>query len=494
MGMRDSVSRSGGAAAVAGIAGGLFPPAARGQAGTGAWREMLRHRSRPELLAAGVVLVLVLGFVFPLAYQDPPLRAVVETITTLFVVAAAALVCEQFLSTHQMRKLVLLGALVLLALTEFCANALPPALNVHSTADFTAGFPFGQLLVACAFIAAARTPSDRVLVGARRPVLVVVLIAIGCFALAELTGLLLRPELFAGPSSDNGLHRALQNPLGLALLLSTAGCYFWAAAAFGRRTWLERSRVLSYLAEGAFLLGVARLYSLALPWVGAGEVSMREALRLLAAGFIFSAALRNDHDLRRAAARAATFAERRRVARDLHDGLAQDLAFIAAHGTKVIEQLGEEHPLSRAVRHALAVSRSTITDLSENKSTSPRETLEAIGSELGDRFGAQVVVDVAPALALTPDSRDQVARITREAIANAARHGDASHILVSLQPLGVASVLRIVDDGCGIGDDSERAREGFGIRSMRERAAALGGTFSVRPAGAKGTNLEVIFR
>jgi signal transduction histidine kinase len=454
---------------------------------------MLKRRSWAELVTAGAVIVLALGFIHPMAMTNPPLRAVAETITAVFVVAAAGLVCEQYFTTHQLRKLLLLAALVLLALTEFCANALPPALNIRSDTVFIAAFPVAQLLVAGLLVAAARTPSDRVLVGLRRPMLTVALVVIGCFAFAELVGLLLRPALFGGRSSDEAIDQALNHPLALLVLLSTAACYFWAAAEFARRTWPERSRFLLHFAEGAVLLGVARLYYLALPWVGPGEISLREALRLLAAAFIFSAALRHDHELRAATARAATFAERRRVARDLHDGLAQDLAFIAVHGAKVVEQLGEGHPLSRAVRHALAVSRTTITDLSENKSTSPRETLEAIAHELGERFGAQVVVDVAPALALTPDSRDQVARIAREAIANAARHGHASHIVVSLQPLGVAAVLRVVDDGCGINAGAETAVEGFGIRTMRERAAALGGTFSVRPAGATGTNLEVIF-
>jgi signal transduction histidine kinase len=464
-----------------------------GQERAGALKPMMARRSRRELGAVAVALVLVLAVVHPVSYSAPTLRAVMETVMALFAVAAAAMVREQFLITRQLGKLLLLAALVMLAMTEFSANALPPALDVNSRIGFIAAFPLGQLMAAVLLLAAARTPSDRVLMGLRRPVLTVVLLTIGAFGFAELVGLLLRAELLPALSPTAGIHELLQRPLVPAVILTSAGFYGWAAADFGRGALHERSVISARLAQAALLLGAARLYHLTMPWVGPGEITVREILGLLAFGFIFSAVLRGDHELRAGATRAATFAERRRVARDLHDGLAQDLALIAAHGTKVVKELGEEHPLSRAVRHALAVSRDTIIELSETKSTSPRESLEAIAHELGERFGTQIVVDVAPALALTPDTREQVSRIAREAIANAARHGAAKHILVSLKPLGVASVLRIVDDGRGIGAPSVQAPEGFGISSMRERAAALGGTFTVRPAGAKGTNLEVVF-
>lgn len=454
---------------------------------------LLASRYWGELLTVAVALALVFGFVHPIAYSAPTLRAVVETVMALFALAAAALVRDQFLISHRVRKLLQLAALLMLALTEFSANALPPALHVHSGSGFTAAYPLGQLMAAGLLLAAARTSSDKVITGVRRPVLMVVLLTIGAYVFAELVGLLLQTHLLTGSSSQPGLKWALEHPLGLAVAVCTAACYLWAAVEFSRRASDERGLVLSLFAGAALLLGAARLYYLTLPWVGPDQVSIREVLRLLAFGFIFAAALRRDRELRDEATRAATFAERRRVARDLHDGLAQDLAFIASHGAKVVEQLGEEHPLSRAVRHALAVSRDTIVELSEKRSTSPRETLEAIAHELGERFETRIVVDVAPALALTFDTRDQVARITREAIANAARHGGAKHILVSLKPLGLASVLRVVDDGCGIGRPGDQSAEGFGIRSMRERADALGGTFSVRPAGTKGTNLEVIF-
>lgn len=490
---RENMSGANGAAAPNGVGSVVVQSTGFGTRRAAAWKAMLSRRSWSEAAVVAVALAIVVGYVHPLSYTAPTLRAVMETIMALFALGAAAMVREQFLVTHQLRKLLLLAALVMLAMTEFSANALPPALHVHSRIGFMAAFPLGQLIAAGLLLAAARTPSDRVLLGVRRPVLVAVLLTIGAYVLAELVGLLLQPQLLPELSPAAGITQALQHPLLPAAIVISGGLYLGAAAEFARGARQEQSVVLARFGLAALLLGAARLYHLSVPWVGPDQVTIREVLRLLAFGFIFNAALRGDHELRADATRAATFAERRRVARDLHDGLAQDLALIASHAKKVVDELGEEHPMSLAVRHALAVSRDTIIDLSETKSTSPRESLEAIAHELGERFGTRIVIDVAPVLALTADTRNQVTRIAREAIANAARHGGATHILVSLKPLGVASVLRVVDDGCGIEVSAQGASEGFGIRSMRERASALGGTFTVRRAGTRGTNLEVIF-
>ncbi|MBV8431271.1 MAG: hypothetical protein JO244_08925 [Solirubrobacterales bacterium] len=277
------------------------------------------------------------------------------------------------------------------------------------------------------------------------------------------------------------------------VLIAAAGLYAWASAEFAQRGLVEQSRVLSLLGKGVLLLCAARVYFLALPWSSSVEISLREALRLLAFGLIFTAVLRRDLEIRAGAARAAAAAERRRVAQDLHDGLAQDLAFIAAHWSTLGGDVDQEHPVMRAARHALAVSRDTISELSDTRSASARETLDGIAHELGDRFGIRVITDVAPDAALASDARDQVGRITREAIANAARHGHARHVLVTLKRNGAGKVLRVVDDGRGICERFSADDEGFGIRSMRDRAAGLGGTLNVRRKARSGTELEVHF-
>jgi signal transduction histidine kinase len=183
----------------------------------------------------------------------------------------------------------------------------------------------------------------------------------------------------------------------------------------------------------------------------------------------------------------------RRVAQDLHDGLAQDLAFIAAHGARMASELGDEHPLTVAAKRALAVSRGTISDLSDMGSTTTDEALEAIAHELRNRFEIAISVYAHPDAYLEPGAREEVTRIVREAIANAARHGGADSVTVSLRPTAEGLSLLVRDDGCGITSRAAGdAPEGFGLRSTRERAAALGGYMIVQPRRSDGTDLEVV--
>jgi signal transduction histidine kinase len=89
--------------------------------------------------------------------------------------------------------------------------------------------------------------------------------------------------------------------------------------------------------------------------------------------------------------------------------------------------------------------------------------------------------------------REHLSRIAREAIANAARHGQARNVLVSLRRADGGVALRVVDDGCGIPVSGDGATpEGFGLRSMRERAGAIGGHLTVRQIPQGGTELEVV--
>jgi signal transduction histidine kinase len=181
------------------------------------------------------------------------------------------------------------------------------------------------------------------------------------------------------------------------------------------------------------------------------------------------------------------------VARDLHDGIAQDLAFIAAHGPRFVDELGDDHPVVVAARRALEISRSTISELSDPRGATAHESLEAVARELSDRFGISIAVNAQLKRDLEPHEREQVTRIAREAITNAARHGDARNVIVSLRQAETGVALRVVDDGRGIlGADLVLSPEGFGLRSMRERAAALGGQLNVRQPRLGGTELEVV--
>jgi signal transduction histidine kinase len=214
---------------------------------------------------------------------------------------------------------------------------------------------------------------------------------------------------------------------------------------------------------------------------------------------LLTIAVRRYADMRTGAAHAALVAERERIARDLHDGLAQDLAFIAAHGERLAAQFGAEHPLVIAARRALAVSRGTIVDLSASTAPTTAGALLSVADELERRFQVKVDVDVAGAadggaVELDPVDREAVVRIAREAMVNAIKHGEASRISVELGSLQSARLLRVTDDGCGIGRPVARSCDGSGVGlpTMRARAESLGGRLVARPGPAGGTQVEVL--
>ena len=92
-------------------------------------------------------------------------------------------------------------------------------------------------------------------------------------------------------------------------------------------------------------------------------------------------------------------------------------------------------------------------------------------------------------VALALERREALRRIVREATTNAARHGAATRVTISLESVDSRLRLRICDDGCGF--DASRDYPGFGLISMRERAASLGGTFQLSSKPGAGTTVVV---
>jgi signal transduction histidine kinase len=92
------------------------------------------------------------------------------------------------------------------------------------------------------------------------------------------------------------------------------------------------------------------------------------------------------------------------------------------------------------------------------------------------------------------DVAEQLLRIVREGLTNAAVHADAHYVTVTLREAGSGGHrLVIADDGRGF-DPSNVDPTRFGLVSMRERAASFGGSFSVDSSPTGGTRLEVAFR
>jgi signal transduction histidine kinase len=348
----------------------------------------------------------------------------------------------------------------------------------------------GTLFMAGALVAGVSIGQERMVAPGRRSMLVTIAASLTAAGVAELGGLLLRARLMSRAGVMDGFESATDHPVGLGLALLAAGLVLIAAVRTARRDRAKADGTIALLTAAMICFAGARLNYIVLPTPGVGWVTAREGLRVLAYGLFFAAALRQEAAIRRTIVKAAAAAERRRIARDLHDGLAQDLAFIAAHGDRIAREQGDDHPLAIAARRALAVSRGTIADLSAAEAPTATAAIRQIADELEVRFGVRISVE-GEDIELRRAARDDVARIVREAIVNAAK-AEARNIVVSFARGGDFYVLRVLDDGVGIGTGLS-ARPGFGVRAMRERATALGGGLTARPARDGGTELEVVF-
>jgi signal transduction histidine kinase len=118
--------------------------------------------------------------------------------------------------------------------------------------------------------------------------------------------------------------------------------------------------------------------------------------------------------------------------------------------------------------------------------------LHRTARELADRFKVNLEIDVDDSITADSDQRHALMRITREAVSNAVRHGDAHRVQVRLLREGEQRQLAISDDGKGFDVDRAFAHgSGYGLISMRDRARSLPGSFSLDAECGRGSLVTV---
>jgi two-component system sensor histidine kinase DesK len=188
-----------------------------------------------------------------------------------------------------------------------------------------------------------------------------------------------------------------------------------------------------------------------------------------------------------ARAELALVAERDRVARDVHDVLGHSLTALSIKAELAgrlidvdpVRARQELESIQETARQALAEVRSTVGGL---RAANLDAELAAAPRVLAD---AGIETRLLGTVADTdPRHRTLLAWVLRESVTNVVRHARASRVSIELTPTG----LVVADDGTGFEVDG--GREGNGLRGMRERVSAAGGT--VRLTGGHGTRVEVV--
>ena len=203
------------------------------------------------------------------------------------------------------------------------------------------------------------------------------------------------------------------------------------------------------------------------------------------------------------AERLAQSHERNRIARELHDTLAHTLSSVSVQ-LEAVKALFEVNPgesqklLSKTIentRNGLKETRRTLKDLR----SSQLESLGLVGAinnviqSSQQRTGIQIDASLGKDLdSLDDETSHSIFRIVQEAMENIIRHSNARHASLSLQNHKNEIRLSISDDGSGFSKKIIQDKESYGIRGMRERIEALGGTFTIESQPQKGTCIEVI--
>ena len=388
---------------------------------------------------------------------------------------------------QRLADVVLAPALGLLALTTLLFSAIPAIIGDSAGAFAIWGQTLGQVGgmgagAAAAWIPTRCTVRRRVTAAQTAGAVAVGLLVVALAALAA-------SRLLDTPVYRPSTLQSSWVPTEIILFVLIAVAF----AGFARRAERDGDLLMRGLAVAAPFGGGAVITYAIGPALGAGWVIADELFLLGAYAAILGGAWTESAAYWKRYVQLASAEERRRLARDLHDGLAQDLLYVAMQARALVER----HPETESLRgllyaseRALDESRGAIGSLTYPIDEPFGSVLGSCVREVATRAGAEASVRVDGEPEPSAAVREAVLRIAREATCNAARHGRASHVLVTLQ---AGDPLRLTVADNGIGFDAEAALRdghGFGLESMQERARTVGGTLSIWSGPGEGTEIS----
>jgi signal transduction histidine kinase len=445
------------------------------------WGEILLF----GLLGATLALFVTYPELRP-TYDLPQVRLVLDTMVALAAVLVAVLAGVRFSVDGRRLDWLLCAGFSLVAGSTFCFG-IAPVLGgqaLHRTEQWSWIWDrvLAGVLIAAAGFARRRT------VARRRELFELVVfvpaVLILTWMFADSFGDVL-PSLTASDRIQPPLLTATVGLRALASLVAVVG--------FGLRFRARGNDLDRWLALGATLSLFADLHYVFTPLVSNGFVSTGDFLRLLSYAVLLVGVWRA---IRFAEFGRAVAEERARVAREIHDGLAQYLFAVSTHATMLENGADPAKTLPQLKQAAAAAqqeARFAILALSSASGTAPFDAaLRRYVDFLTADGELEVDLEIDQNVQLAPDEQIEVFRIVQEGLANARKHAGARHADVRLALRGDERVVTVVDDGSGF--DDEAVAVGQGLRNMRARSASIGGGFRLRSEPGRGTAVEVVLR
>ena len=436
-----------------------------------------------SVLALGTVLFAVTGRLD--GYSLPNARIALDTAAALVASIVAVLTATRFLVEGRGMDLLLAGGFLAIGVGTF-AFAVAPVLAGSELGAVESWAAIGAVLFGAVLIALAPYVTRKTARRRRALVAMVVLVALA------LLGLWLDARLFdlsleaVGPGSTRS--PAVIVAYGIMAVLSLI-----AVIGFGLRYRRHGRDLDSWLTLALTLVVFADLHYVLAPLRSSAYVLPSDLLRILAFAVLLVGVWRaiGHAEFGRAVAE-----ERARVARDIHDGLAQYL-FALSTQISMLESGAELDQVLPRLKHAATAAQQeaqfAVLALSSAAGSAPFDAALRRYIEFLVADGMlEVEVDIDPGVALAPDEEIEVFRIVQEGLANARRHAGAEQAEVSIVQSGGRRIVRVSDNGTGIVGDDPGA--GQGMKNMRTRAASIQGVFSLRSSPGKGTSIEVVLR
>jgi signal transduction histidine kinase len=429
----------------------------------------------------------------------PTLQSEVSAVAAMVALLVALLAGGRFRRTLMPADLLLCGSMGVLGVCNLLLSSIHDASGSYPSGVFVWMPLTGRALGAALLAAAAFAPARPVRFPRRAVLRTLVACAVGLAAVSALTLLLLdAPHHGSNSMLTTGPAHARLLSGSVSVLAAKGLCAaLFALAALGFV--VRRRRATDWFSVtviwGTTLMAFAWLNYLLAPSLYLDWFYIGNGLGLLAYAVLAAGATSEIRFAQRRGAALGVMEERGRVARELHDGLAQELVYLvsqarALHGKQPRDEAIEN--LVRAAERALYESRVAISSLRAPPEEPLIEALERIKRDLSRRLDLDIGLRIAPGLQVSAREREIILRIVGEALANAAHHGHAGTATVEIQK-GEYLRLLIRDDGEGFDAVGNTPHHGsYGLLSMRERALSAGGQLQVRSAPGSPTEIEMI--
>ncbi len=170
----------------------------------------------------------------------------------------------------------------------------------------------------------------------------------------------------------------------------------------------------------------------------------------------------------------------------------QELAYIRSESHGIPVESPPRGNIINACDRALDEARAAVQALGSSAEEPLGFRLHRAARELAERYAVDLEVDLDDSVDALPDQQHALTRITREAVSNAVRHGQAARVVVRLSRKGGCSCLSIQDDGQGFDVATVASNgSGYGLTSMRDRASALPGSIQIEASQRTGSLVTV---